>query len=106
MVKHMDDFDMDRFIAQVETLWASAHDSMGQGIEPSEQAMFLNYIRSCFERQMDQVPIDHAPRKVWLYSHFLAARIAKLSSCVANHSMWAMWILLRTNQLITESHSG
>ncbi|KAJ8655374.1 hypothetical protein O0I10_008866 [Lichtheimia ornata] len=63
MVKHMDDFDMDRFIAQVETLWASAHDSMGQGIEPSEQAMFLNYIRSCFERQMDQVPIDHAPRK-------------------------------------------
>lgn len=66
MVEHMDDFDMDRFLAQVETLWASAHEFMGQGIEFSEQAMFLSYIRSCFERRIDQAPADHTPRKVWL----------------------------------------
>ncbi|CDH57196.1 predicted protein [Lichtheimia corymbifera JMRC:FSU:9682] len=63
MVEHMDDFDMDRFLAQVETLWASAHEFMGQGIEFSEQAMFLSYIRSCFERRIDQAPADHTPRK-------------------------------------------
>lgn len=66
MVEHMDDFDMDRFLAQVETLWASAHESMGQGIKSPEQAMFLSYIRSCFERRIDQVPINYTPREVWL----------------------------------------